>query len=119
MKPNLRSVPSRAPAAKPASDENEVRQLASRCAALIAELSSISEALYRLNDARPREQETPAIAPTALLRPAEAAEWLQVARVTLWRLSRSGALPKPIKIGRRAIAWRASDLHAWLAKQAA
>jgi prophage regulatory protein len=34
-------------------------------------------------------------------------------------LSRAGKFPRPIKIGARAIAWRASDLQAWIEARAA
>jgi prophage regulatory protein len=36
-------------------------------------------------------------------------------RAHLYGLARRGQFPKPIKIGVRASAWRASQVHAWIA----
>ena len=36
-------------------------------------------------------------------------------RAHLYGLARRGHFPKPIKIGVRASAWRASQVHAWIA----
>lgn len=34
-------------------------------------------------------------------------------------LARDGDFPKPLKIGKRAVAWRSDDLFAWIAARAA
>lgn len=36
-------------------------------------------------------------------------------RAHLYGLARRGQFPKPIKIGVRASAWQASQVHAWIA----
>lgn len=49
-----------------------------------------------------------------ILRPGNAAEFLNVARTTLWRLSKEKGFPAKIQIGVRAVGWRQSDLEKWL-----
>ena len=50
--------------------------------------------------------------------------WSQVrarvplSRGTVWSLRRKGAFPKPIQISENRIAWRASDLNAWIVERA-
>jgi prophage regulatory protein len=50
--------------------------------------------------------------------------WAQVrarvplSRATVWTLRRRGTFPKPIQISPNRIAWRASDLDAWIAARA-
>ena len=41
----------------------------------------------------------------------------RLATSTIYRLMRSGQFPEPIRIGPRAVRWRASDLDAWLARR--
>lgn len=41
-----------------------------------------------------------------------------VSRTTLWRWMRAGNFPAPVKIGPRAIAFRAEDVRAWIEQQA-
>lgn len=36
-------------------------------------------------------------------------------RAHIYNLARNGRFPKPIKIGARASAWQASEVHAWIA----
>lgn len=53
-----------------------------------------------------------------LLTTAQAAELLQCGQRTLWRWSRSGICPRPIKIGRglrAAVRYRRADLLEWIA----
>lgn len=50
--------------------------------------------------------------------------WTQVrarvplSRGTVWALRRKGAFPKAVQISANRIAWRASDLNAWIAERA-
>lgn len=51
-----------------------------------------------------------------LLRLKQAAAYIQVSTVTLWRLSeRDPSFPKKIKMGERLCFYRKSDLDQWLA----
>ena len=54
----------------------------------------------------------------AILRPAEAARFLGIARATIyhWAATRPD-FPRRIKIGSRAAGWLQSDLEDWLEKQ--
>lgn len=36
---------------------------------------------------------------------------------TLWRRVKQGTFPQPIKLSERVTAWRAEDVHAWMAAQ--
>jgi prophage regulatory protein len=40
-------------------------------------------------------------------------------RAHLYKLARAGSFPKPLKIGARASAWRASEVTAWIASRIA
>ncbi len=41
-----------------------------------------------------------------------------LSRSTIWRLVRAGQFPTPIKISRRAVGWRSSDVRGWLRSRA-
>lgn len=56
-------------------------------------------------------------APTRLLRRRAVAERVGLSAVTIWRLERSGAFPKSIRISPGAIAWRESDIEEWIAER--
>lgn len=45
------------------------------------------------------------------------AQHIDVNPSTLWRWARSGAFPKPVKLGTRATAWRVSDVREYLVKR--
>ena len=42
------------------------------------------------------------------------AQIIGVSPVTIYRYIREGSFPAQIKIGKRAVAWRASDIDAWI-----
>ena len=60
---------------------------------------------------------TPEIASivSALLTTAEASSLVSVGERTLWRWSRSGIAPAPIKIGPTAVRYRRDELLEWIA----
>lgn len=37
-----------------------------------------------------------------------------LSRSSIYRLMDDGAFPVPVKLGQRAVAWRAADVHAWV-----
>ena len=39
---------------------------------------------------------------------------LGISRSTIYQMMASGEFPKPLKIGRRAVGWRAEDIEKWL-----
>ena len=39
---------------------------------------------------------------------------LPFSSATLWRMSKKGTFPKPIKLAQRVTAWRVGDVRAWL-----
>ena len=40
-----------------------------------------------------------------------------LSRSTIYALMDDGEFPRPVRIGRRAVAWRDSDLSTWLASR--
>ena len=54
-----------------------------------------------------------------LVRPAPLCKRLGVSRATLHRWVTSGEFPRPVKIGRRAVAWSEEAISAWLAAREA
>ncbi len=50
----------------------------------------------------------------AILRWPRVHDLVGLSRSTVWRLVNVGQFPAPIKIGRRAVGWRASEIHDWL-----
>ncbi|OAN61023.1 transcriptional regulator [Balneola sp. EhC07] len=49
-----------------------------------------------------------------ILRPTQLANQLGVSKSTLWRLEKSGELPKRITISERIVGWKESDIEEWL-----
>lgn len=52
-----------------------------------------------------------------LHRLAKVREATALSRSELYRRMRLGEFPKPVAIGRRAVAWRDSDVQAWIAER--
>lgn len=40
-----------------------------------------------------------------------------LSRSSIYRMMDEGEFPRPIRVGRRAVAWRASDLERWQAQR--
>jgi prophage regulatory protein len=55
----------------------------------------------------------------SLLRLPEVERRTGLRRAHLYKLARAGTFPKPLKIGARASAWRASQVAAWIASRVA
>jgi prophage regulatory protein len=53
--------------------------------------------------------------PDSLLTRREVERRCRIGRSTIYRLMRDGAFPEPIRIGPRAVRWRAVELDQWLA----
>ncbi len=49
-----------------------------------------------------------------IIRPAELAKQLSISKVSLWRMEKQGKLPPRVRISRRAVGWRSSDIDQWL-----
>lgn len=49
-----------------------------------------------------------------LIRPIQLAKLLGVSKSTLWRLEKSGELPKRVTISERIVGWKESDIEEWL-----
>jgi prophage regulatory protein len=49
-----------------------------------------------------------------LLNPKDVEARTTLSRVTLWRKSRDGDFPKPLRISSNRIAWREADVDAWI-----
>jgi prophage regulatory protein len=51
----------------------------------------------------------------SLLRIEKVREACGLSRTELYRRMREGGFPRPVALGRRAVAWRDSDVQAWIA----
>jgi prophage regulatory protein len=60
----------------------------------------------------------PLIADDLILRP-ERKRLVPLSDATIWRLERAGKFPRRILISKKRVAWRRSDIEAWLKKRAA
>ena len=49
-----------------------------------------------------------------ILRMTELCEKLGVSRTSIWRWCRAGTFPQPVKLGRRAVGWRQTEVEEWL-----
>lgn len=54
---------------------------------------------------------------TGLKRASEILPFLPFGKTTLWKWSKDGRFPKPIRIG-AITCWRCEDIHAWFLAQA-
>ena len=50
-----------------------------------------------------------------LLRREEVETRCGIARSSIYRFMRCGQFPEPVRVGPRAVRWRASEIEAWLA----
>ena len=53
---------------------------------------------------------------TQILRRRQLEEQLGLSRSAIYQMVADGLFPKPIKLGRRAVGWRADDVENWLSK---
>jgi prophage regulatory protein len=51
-----------------------------------------------------------------IIRRAEIEEQLGLARSTIYQMVADGEFPKPVKLGRRAVGWRAEEVESWFNK---
>ena len=49
-----------------------------------------------------------------ILRPRDACKLLGLSRTTIWRMTRDGSFPRPIKLGLNAVGWRVADVQEWV-----
>jgi prophage regulatory protein len=54
------------------------------------------------------------MAENVILRRPEVEQTTGLSRSTLYAMMADGAFPRPVKLGKRAVGWRASDITAWL-----
>ncbi|HAT23886.1 MAG TPA: hypothetical protein DCS81_05725 [Pantoea septica] len=50
----------------------------------------------------------------ALLNAKQLVEYTGLCRMTIWRYENAGQFPSRIKIGPKRVAWRKSDVDAWI-----
>ena len=55
----------------------------------------------------------------ALLRRTAVQTITGLSRSSLYAAIKDGTFPSPLKIGKRAVAWRTSDINTWIANQTA
>ena len=52
--------------------------------------------------------------PRKLLRLPQVLDLTGLSRASIYRYVDAGDFPRPVKLGARAVAWRASDVEAWI-----
>ena len=50
-----------------------------------------------------------------ILRLREVQQQTRLSKATIYRLLRSGAFPRPIRLSERAVGWRTEEIDEWLA----
>lgn len=55
--------------------------------------------------------------PERLLRRHEVEGLIGLKRSKLYQMVREGVFPKPVRLGSKAVAWRASEVAAWIAQR--
>lgn len=45
------------------------------------------------------------------------AEMIGLSRSTIWRMEQEGKFPKRVQLGSKSVAWRQSDLTAWMSSR--
>jgi prophage regulatory protein len=53
------------------------------------------------------------------LRDKQVAEMLTIGRSSVWRMTKEGKLPAPIKLSERVTVWKLSDIEAFIASKEA
>ncbi len=56
---------------------------------------------------------------SGLIRMAQLVKFLPISKNTIWRLSKLGKFPKPVKLTENTTAWKCEEVHAWLASREA
>lgn len=51
---------------------------------------------------------------TTLMRCPEVLDLVPLSKSTLYLMIQQGSFPAPVKLGRRAVAWRLADVEAWI-----
>ena len=52
-----------------------------------------------------------------ILRRREVERLTLLSRASIYHQMRMGTFPRPLKLGRRAVAWRADEIHEWIANR--
>lgn len=55
--------------------------------------------------------------PTKFIRRPEVEGLVKLSRSTIYLMIQRGEFPAPVKLGRRAVAWRASDIETWMSSR--
>jgi predicted DNA-binding transcriptional regulator AlpA len=59
------------------------------------------------------------LSPEELLLHSDLKRLVPLSRTTMWRMERRGEFPRRISISDRRVAWRRSEIEAWLKRRAA
>ena len=52
-----------------------------------------------------------------ILRRREVERLTRLSKASIYRKMRTGTFPLPLKLGERAVAWRADEIHDWIASR--
>ena len=89
------------------------------CQPITKSIARNKEPASRLRSSLPRQNPNPSTdiagASERLLRLPELVRTIGISRATIYRYVDSGRLPPPVKLSTRCVAWRASEITAWMA----
>ena len=52
-----------------------------------------------------------------ILRRRDVERLTRLSKASIYRKMRTGTFPSPLKLGERAVAWRADEIHKWIASR--
>jgi len=61
-----------------------------------------------------QSEQPEALPKTGYIRLALLITFIPFSKSTIWRKSRAGTFPKPVKISDNITAWKAEEIHAWM-----
>lgn len=50
----------------------------------------------------------------AILRMPSVLKLTGLSRTTIWRMAKTGTFPAPVRLSKRAVGWRSTDVEAWV-----
>lgn len=77
--------------------------------------SSVEERADRATDSARRLDSEIVLPPTGFVRQRLLLRFVPFSKSTLWRRVKSGDFPAPIRLSAGVTAWRAEDVHRWIA----
>jgi prophage regulatory protein len=81
--------------------------------------TAIKRTTLTLRSARPDPHPLPVIGDQRISRLPDVVEAMKLSASTVFRMVKANEFPAPIRLSKRAIAWRTRDLEVWLSQRSA